>query len=197
MPHKKRITHKSGLYFITFTCFQWRPLIEISGAYSSVYKWFDQLKLQGHRLSAFAIMPNHIHVLIHFAESEKSINTIVGDGKRFIAYEIVNSLESKNDWKLLNQLRKAVAPRNARKNQRHIVWKESFDWKRCETRPFAYQKLVYINANPCKGKWKLAKDVSAYEHCSARFYICGRHAAYKVVDVDTILMEMNRERVLR
>ena len=37
-------------------------------------------------------MPNHVHALISFKATEQSINTIVGNGKRFIAYEIVKRL---------------------------------------------------------------------------------------------------------
>jgi hypothetical protein len=38
-------------------------------------------------------MPNHVHALINFVNSEKSINTIVSNGKRFMAYEIIKMLE--------------------------------------------------------------------------------------------------------
>lgn len=34
-------------------------------------------------------MPNHIHALISFAETGQRINTIIGNGKRFMAYEII------------------------------------------------------------------------------------------------------------
>jgi hypothetical protein len=34
-------------------------------------------------------MPNHLHALIDFGVSERNINTIVSNGKRFMAYEIV------------------------------------------------------------------------------------------------------------
>ena len=40
-------------------------------------------------------MPNHIHVMISFTKTEKSINKIVGDGKRIIAYEIIKRVEQK------------------------------------------------------------------------------------------------------
>ena len=34
-------------------------------------------------------MPNHLHALIAFRNTGQSINTIVGNGKRFMAYEII------------------------------------------------------------------------------------------------------------
>lgn len=38
-------------------------------------------------------MLNHIHVLIAFHNINKSINTIIGNMKTFMAYEIVNQLK--------------------------------------------------------------------------------------------------------
>ncbi len=33
--------YKEGIYFITFTCHRWLPLIDISDGYSSVYRFFE------------------------------------------------------------------------------------------------------------------------------------------------------------
>jgi hypothetical protein len=33
-------------------------------------------------------MPNHLHALIDFSATAKKMNTIIGDGKRFMAYKI-------------------------------------------------------------------------------------------------------------
>ncbi len=39
-------------------------------------------------------MPNHVHALISFINTKQSINTIVGNVKIFIAYEIIQRLEA-------------------------------------------------------------------------------------------------------
>ena len=139
-------------------------------------------------------MPNHVHVMIDFSRTDKSINKIIGDGKRFMAYSIVQRLEEKNETALLDKLRKAVTATGSNRGKKHEVWEESFvpiiiGRKYCETADFAYQKLVYMHNNPCTGRWKLAKDAMAYENSSARYYISGKHAAYEVVDVETIMNE--------
>lgn len=41
----------------------------------------------------YVIMPNHIHVIIDFGTSAISINTIVSNAKRFMAYEIIKRLK--------------------------------------------------------------------------------------------------------
>lgn len=38
-------------------------------------------------------MPNHIHAIINFKNSAKSINYIIANGKRFMTYGIVKKLE--------------------------------------------------------------------------------------------------------
>ena len=53
-------------------------------------------------------MPNHIQVLVGFHNTGKTINTIISNGKRFIAYEIVNRLESAKETTVLHQLSLAV-----------------------------------------------------------------------------------------
>ena len=67
------------------------PLLEQTNSYDLIYKWFDYLKQQNHRIAGYVIMPNHIHVLIDFVTSTKKINTIIGDGKRFASLPSVLS----------------------------------------------------------------------------------------------------------
>jgi len=169
--------------------------MEQTNSYDLVYKWFDYLKQQNHRIAGYVIMPNHIHVLIDFATSSKKINTIIGDGKRFMAYDIISRIKEAGNTDLLQQLQKSVTAKDRNNGKKHEVWKESFDWKYCETVKFAYQKLLYIHNNPCNGKWNLAADITKYEHSSARYYISGKHAAYEVVDVEEVLKERNVEEI--
>ena len=82
MAVKTLIQDGESIYFITFTCQNWLPLFEITNSYDSVYKWFDYLKSKGHFVKGYVIMPNHLHVLIDFGAIEKSINSIVSNGKR-------------------------------------------------------------------------------------------------------------------
>ena len=93
MPVKQTIPYNSGIFFITFTCHQWLPLIDKTNGYDIVYNWFDHLKSKGHYINGFVIMPNHVHALISFIDTKQCINTIIGNGKRFMAYEIIERLK--------------------------------------------------------------------------------------------------------
>ena len=50
-------------------------------------------------------MPNHVHALIAFKNSGKNINTIVGNGNRFIAYDLVERLKGMGFGEVLESLR--------------------------------------------------------------------------------------------
>jgi REP element-mobilizing transposase RayT len=195
MPVRTNMPFNAGLYFITFTCYKWLSLIEQTNSYDLVYKWFDYLKTQGHEIVGYVIMPNHVHAMVDFSTSTKKLNTVIGDGKRFIAYDIIKRLKEKGEVATLSLLEKAVQSKDKANGHLHEVWKESFNWKYCETAKFAYQKLLYIHNNPCSGKWNLASDITKYEHSSARYYISGKHAAYTVKDVEEVLSKLAQQKL--
>ncbi len=134
-------------------------------------------------------MPNHLHALIAFRNTSQSINTIVGNGKRFMAYEIIKRLERQKETELLQRLNLSVEAKDRERNKKHEVWEDSFDWKECRTHKFMKQKLVIClpvrsggHDNPCRGKWNLVKDFTEYIHSSARFYLCEEQDAYPVTN---------------
>lgn len=180
MPVHAKVERR-GIYFITFTCHGWLPLIELSGGYDAVYDFFRVLGTQGHTILAYVIMPNHIHFLMHFNEGTR-LNTVIGNGKKFMAYELVNRLEQKGQKKLLQQLQDAVQPKDRSRGKKHEVWKDSFDVKMCRTEDFILQKLIYIHENPVRGKWRLSANSLEYLHSSARFYFNGTQRLFAVKD---------------
>jgi REP element-mobilizing transposase RayT len=178
-----------GVYFITFTCFNWLPLIEITEGYDFVYNFFDVLKQNGNDILGYVIMTNHVHILLHYTTTKQSLNTIIGNGKRFIGYDIVKRLKEKGDLVLLNQMKEAVTAKDKERNKIHEVWKGTFDVKQCRTEKFILQKLNYIHNNPCSGKWSLCEKPYEYPHSSARFYD-GDKGGYRVKDYLDVLAEL-------
>ena len=161
------------VYFCTVTCYKWLPLFEQAQAYRSVYRWFDHLKDDGCLLLGYVIMPNHFHVLLYPTHSGTSLNKIVGDGKRFMAYDIVNSLKKSGSDSLLKTLADGVEPKEKLKGKKHQVFKISFDARKCFNENMIEQKLLYMHHNPVQGKWSLAEDFTKYVHSSAAFYELG------------------------
>jgi REP element-mobilizing transposase RayT len=163
-----------SMYFCTFTCFDWLPLIETTKSYELVYNWFNILKKESVSIVAYVIMPNHLHCILHFPEPNFDLNKIIGNAKRFMAYEIVNRLEGSKETALLQLLAASVTEREKKKGQLHRVFKSSFDAKPIFSDKFLMQKINYIHHNPVSGKWNLAKDFVSYEHSSASFYELGK-----------------------
>ena len=96
-----------------------------------------------------------IHLLASFINQNQKINTIVGNGKRFMAYEIIKRLKENKEHNILEKLAEDVSAKRKSNNKIHEVWELSFDWKECNSKKFIDQKLDYIHNNPCKGKWNL------------------------------------------
>ena len=118
-------------------------------------------------------MPNHVHVLTSFITTGQIINTIIGNGKRFIAYEIIKRLKGKGEKDLLLLLQNNVEAERRANNKLHDVWKLSFDWEYCNSMQFVKQKLNYMHDNPCSGKWNLCSSPVDYTHSSAKYYLAG------------------------
>jgi REP element-mobilizing transposase RayT len=170
----KRTHGNQALYqFCTFTCYKWLPLIEETDCYDSVYKWFAYLHFKQIGVTAFVIMPNHVHVLLYFPAPDYNLNSIIGNAKRFLAYAIIKQLKETNNTALIKRLQEGVTNREKQKGQLHKVFEESFDAKPIYTEAFFQQKLNYIHHNPVSGKWNLVSDYTTYAHSSAAYYETG------------------------
>ena len=133
---------------------------------------------------AYVIMPNHLHALVGFRPQQQSVNTIVGNGKRFIAYDIVERLKAAGKNDILKILADGVNASDKKRGKLHEVYEPSSDAKLCHSYKFVKQKLDYIHSNPVSKKWSLVKEPAEYLHSSARFYLCGLQGEYEVTDTN-------------
>ncbi|HUS01907.1 MAG TPA: transposase [Chitinophagaceae bacterium] len=186
MSVRKIITETDRIFFITITCHNWTPLLQITNTYDAVYKWFNYLKEKGHYITGYVIMPNHLHFLIAFSKSN-NINKIIGNGKRFLAYEIIQRLKEANNTSMLNQLAEAVEPTDRKRGKLHEVFEDSFDIKECLTEKFIRQKLNYIHNNPSSGKWMLVDCPENYLHSSTKFYSAGIRGVFPVTHIQELM----------
>ena len=154
-------------------------MFELTNGYDAVYKWFDYLKAQRHHIVAYVIMPSHVHAVIAFSTSRISINTIIGNGKRFMAYWLVTKLTALGNKELLAQLAAWVNNSERMINKKHEVFEPSFDRKECYSIPFMKQKADYIHQNPCKAGIVLLPE--HYLHSSAKYYYTGEQGRYPVI----------------
>ena len=183
----EKVVDDKGIYFITFTCHDSLPLIEIANAYEDVYQFFDVLIKQGNPIVGYVIMPNHLHFLLNYTTPEKILNIIIGNGKRFMAYKMVKKLQLANKTILIDLLQKAVEPKDRARGKKHQVWKVGFEVKPCRTEKFLLQKLNYIHDNPINGKWKLSNNNESYVHSSCLYYFKKIQRACQVILYDEVL----------
>jgi REP element-mobilizing transposase RayT len=177
----------NSLYFLTFTCFKWLPLFEKTISYDLICKWFDHLHENKIYVTGYVIMPNHIHSLLHFPIMSKPLNVIIGNAKRFMAYELIKRLKRQNECTTLDLLHYAVKKRESDKGQIHKVFEDSFDATECYNEKVIYQKLHYMHHNPVSKKWNLVKDFTDYKHSSASFYEKGIKHYSKLVHVNDVI----------
>jgi putative transposase len=180
MSTKRKQEVKDTIYFCTFTCFEWIPLFEITKLYDFIYKWFDILKSKDIKIIGYVIMPNHMHLIAFIPEKAATIDKVIGNGKRFMAYEITKRLKEMKFLQVLQRLRDSVSEKDKLKNKLHNVFQPSFDVKALVTEHFIIQKLNYIHANPVRGKWNLAEDYTKYPYSSAGFYELDDFDGYKI-----------------
>ncbi len=172
----------SSIYFITFTCYKWLKLIDITQAYDEVYKFFSVLQKQDHTVLGYTIMPNHVHLLLFFNKQAQSLNTVTGNGKRFMGYEITKRLQKQNETAILALMEQGVIDAESKRNKKHEIWQGTFDVKECYGEKFILQKLNYMHQNPCTERWKLCKEPVDYEHSSALFYEVGMQGKFIIRD---------------
>jgi len=158
-------------WFITFTCYNWTPLFEITKSYDLIYNW---LKLIDDKYNiktlAFVMMPNHAHLMLQLPNDQTNLNTVISNAKRFMAYSLVQRLTEQCNDVTLYMLSSACSEKEKAKGQKHKVFEPSFDAKPIYSREFLYQKLDYIHYNPVRGKWNLCNEYTDYQHSSAPFY---------------------------
>ena len=110
-----------SMYFCTFTCYEWMHLFEMTNSYDLVYSWFNILKKDKIEIIGYVIMPNHVHCILYFPEAGFNLNKILSNGKRFMAYEIINRLEYANDSKTLKILPEVITAIHLLSEYRHLV----------------------------------------------------------------------------
>ena len=84
------------------------------------------MKNTASKATAYTIMPNHVHCILFFLNENYDLNKIVGNGKRFMAYELIKRLQAKGLTKILLQLKEGLNERDVTRGQKHKVFEALF-----------------------------------------------------------------------
>jgi REP element-mobilizing transposase RayT len=179
MPIRTQHQITYDTWFITFTCYSWISLFEISNSYDLVYNWLKLIDdKHGIKTIAFVIMPNHVHLLLKLSQHQINLNTIVSNGKRFMTYSIIQRLIDQHNSTVLYKLAMGCSDHEISKGQKHKAFEPSFDAKPIYSPDFFHQKLDYIHHNLVSKKWNLCNEFVDYEHSSAAFYMLEKHCPF-------------------
>jgi REP element-mobilizing transposase RayT len=186
MSVRKEMAFTEGVFFITFTCYNWIKLFDILNCYTKVYNQFDKLKEEGHYIIGYVIMPNHVHFIVALRNCGKTLNARIGSLKRFLAYAIVEELKQQNEKELLFVLTNGVTKTDKKRGKLHQVFQPSFDVKHCYNEEMILQKLNYMHLNPTLGKFPLVDNPCEYLHSSAKYYICNEEGLYEILNYELL-----------
>lgn len=149
------------LSFVTTTCNKFIPLIEPVAVKNIL---IDSLKFCNAKYNAaivaYALMPEHIHLLLYFHEETKLIE-YMRDFKKFTSVQI-RRYWCDHQPEILEHIRYENS------GQKFKVWMDRFDDVILYSPKVCYTKLNYVNNNPRKRG--LCNQSEQYEYCSAAFY---------------------------
>jgi len=175
------------LFYVTFTCFDWLPLIEITNSYDIIYNWFRHIQEKYDvEITGYAIMPNHIHCILSLPHKGILLNKVMAEGKIYMARKILDRLKRGGEVKILEQLKEGVTASRHKKGQQYIIFRRGFDAKVIRSKKFLLQKIGYIHQNPVRGNYNLVEDWRDYPHSSAAFYEYGNRGYFKPVHYDEL-----------
>jgi putative transposase len=170
----------ANLYFITTTAvnrahlFQRdinKRIVVDSLSFMRVNKWL--------RLHVFAIMPNHVHVIVRFLGDHR-LPDVMRDFKKHTAKQIIRQYQGEGNHRALGFLEQAARDAG---DQSYKIWEDGYDARDVYSRGFLRQKTEYVHQNPCQPHWALVERAEEYPWSSARYYLLGLPAIIAVDDV--------------
>lgn len=152
--------------FFTATILYWKKLLANDKYKDIITDSMRFLVADGRvRIFAFVIMPNHIHTVWR-VKNERNPSDVQRDFLKYSAQQIKLTLQKDNP----RFLEEFYVGANDRKYQ---IWERTPLTSRLTSVELVEQKIIYIHANPIRGNWNLANEITEYKYSSARFYYEG------------------------
>ncbi|WP_421762911.1 transposase [Ekhidna sp.] len=147
------------IYFYTASILDWHQVLSEREVKKIIIDSLEFLvKDKSVAVSAFVIMPNHIHIIWKPLRQNLKLRFM-----KFTAQKIKFWLVDNNS----HYLEKLIVNK---KDRTYQVWQRNTLATELYTPKVIEQKLDYIHNNPCQGKWMLADDPTSYPWSSASFY---------------------------
>jgi putative transposase len=113
-------------------------------------------------LIAYALMPNHIHLIL-FYNNKVDVSGFMRDLKKYTSVKIRQKLEYEEKRGLLKELS------YKKYGQKYRVWKNRFDAVVILNRDILITKMNYIHNNPLKAG--IVDRIGEWKYSSAEYYL--------------------------
>jgi REP element-mobilizing transposase RayT len=164
MRTRYKINDTGQIYFITCSIVEWIPVFTRKAYIDILIDSFAFCRTnKGLKIFAYAILDNHLHLLV----SGNSIANTIKDLKRHTAREIINLAQKEDKLWLLNQFKYYKLKHKT--DSEYQVWQEGFHPQQIISEEMLRQKIEYIHHNPVRiGMVERAED---WLFSSARNYL--------------------------
>lgn len=166
MPPQRFYDDQGHAYFLTFSCYQRRRLLEDDAPKRIVVSGLaSRLAVQEGKCLGFVVMPNHVHALVWFPLPD-ILSEFMKQWKRISSFHIKKNLQEKQ---------KSYA---SRIGPDEPVWQRRFYSFNVYSEAMARAKLQYMHHNPVKAG--LVERAEQWRFSSARYYLQGRPVGVEI-----------------
>jgi putative transposase len=166
---RKIIDNKQHAYFVTFSCYHRRKLLDDYRAKGILVHFLAaQLKNQSGSCLGFVIMPDHVHALIRFQELSM-LSVFMGQWKRRTSIALKKLFQTK-----LNRYGKKIDLNGPMWQPKYYVYNVYSENK-------AREKLAYMHNNPVRAG--LVKKAEEWRFSSAAWYSLNRSVGVRLTSL--------------
>jgi putative transposase len=181
--NRNNFENYGNVYFITSTVVGFIRIFDITHLPEVLINAFKFYQSRGgFKIMAYVIMPNHFHLVIKVNDS-KTISDCIGNLKRYMAKQIISTLENLNRNDII-ELLVGAAKNEPTKDSK--VWKYRFDCLTIISEDTLRQKIEYIHNNPVRAQ--ITDEPMNWKYSSAANYL---GLADTILDVDTEWSSIN------
>lgn len=130
--------------FITFSCYHNYNLLKTDAVRMIFVNHLDRTREKyGYKLFGYAIMPNHVHLVL-LPSPDTKLGTIIGELKSITAREVIAHWKAKG----LEIFGKLKIQKDGK--ERFALWQKRYYDHNCRSKKTAVEKINYCHDNPVK-----------------------------------------------
>ena len=195
-PSLHRTYGVRDLHFLTFSCYQRQPLLDIPARHDLFLETLEQVRRR-YRLVVlgYVIMPEHVHLLVTEPQRETLSTAVQALKLGFVrrlettadsAVVIPRSRKTSETWGTPRSVSNSESYLPKDRSGAHRFWQARFYDFNVWTEKKRIEKLRYIHRNPVRRG--LVTSPEQWPWSSYRWYLLGEKGPVKINDTDILVM---------